>query len=174
MFRCHSPGSMLFSLIAGWVLSFIPAKRRKRYKGNSYQPSHTSSQPKVMTERESNISAMEKVVAEHADCTAEIIKFDVFGRRKVGTFRLLSPGHKVELRMKKGDIKIFAFGEYIDDLIVPRDSNLPRLFEENIPFEAYLGGRDLNMLSFENMDFCSIIVFYKLDGVPPTKVSLIG
>lgn len=161
---------MLLSLIFGGILSLIPEKKKKRYKGNSYQPSHSSSQPKVMTERESNISAMGKVVTEHEDSTAEVI----FGRRKVETFRLLSPGRKVELRMKKGDIKVFAYGEYMGELFIPKGSNLPRLFEENIPFEAYLGGRDLNMLSFENMDFCSIIVFYKLDGVPPTKVNLIG
>lgn len=96
--------------------------------------------------------AMRKVVAEHEDCTAEVIKINVFGRRRVRTFRILSPGHKVELRMKKGDIKVFAYGEYVADLIPSPDSNLPRLLGEQIPFEAYLGGRDMCFMYNEEYD----------------------
>lgn len=86
---------------------------------------------------------MKKVVAEHQDCTAEVIGINIFGRRKAETFRLLSPGMEVELLMKKGDIKVFAYGEYIAELIPSEGCRLPQLFDVHIPFEAYLGGRSL-------------------------------
>lgn len=115
---------------------------------------------------------MQKVISEYEDYTAEVISINVFGRKRVSTFRLLSPGRKVDLRMSKGDIKVFAYGQYIADLITPASSNLPRLFEENIHFDAYLGGRDMAFLSHDTYDSCSIIIFYKLEGIPPTKVNL--
>lgn len=119
-----------------------------------------------------DIAEMKKVVAEHNGWTAEVININVFGRRRVETFRLLSPGRKVELRMKNGDIKVFAYGEYISELIVSPDSSLPRLFNENITFDAYLGGRDQVFMYDNTYDSCAIIVFYKIDGIPPTEVNV--
>ena len=58
--------------------------------------------------------------------------------------------------------------------IPDKRSNIYRLFDENIPYEAYLGGRDSAYLSDDDADFCSIIIFYKIDGIPPTKVNLIA
>lgn len=74
--------------------------------------------------------------------------------------------------MIKGEIKVFSYGDYISDLFTTSDSNLPRLFKEQVSFDAYLGGRNRLFLEDDDYDSCSIIVFYKLDGVPPTKVNL--
>ena len=160
---------MLFALAVAFVLSLIPSSRKRKAAGRTFNP--TNDRP--CSTEEANISAMKKVVSEHQDCTAEVIGLNVSGRKHVETFRLLSPGNEVELRMKKGAIKVYAFGEYIAELITPADSNLPRLFEENVCFDAYLGGRDLAFLSNPTFDLCSIIVFYKLPGVAPTHVNLV-
>lgn len=165
-FRYYSPGSGIFAFLVMGVMSlFSGGKRRLRVAPASEKKTGP-------TLEEVNMAAVKKVVEAHADCTAEVIKLLVFGRRRVSSFRCVWPGSPVELRMIRGDIKVFAFGEYIADPIVPNSSNLPRLFEENVPFEAYLGGRDLAFLTDEEYDSCSIMVFYKLTGVPPTKVNL--
>lgn len=164
-FRNYSPGAGLFALVAAGVMSLFPSRIKKNH---SYD---TTADPEEEV-RNQNLAAMKKIVAEHEDCTAEVIEINVFGRRKVNTFRLLSPGRKVELLMKKGDIKVFAYGEYIAELIPPAGSRLPQLFHENIPFDAYLGGRDLVFSDSDTYDLCSIIVFYKIEGIQPTEVNL--
>lgn len=162
-FRFYSPGATIFSLVFAGVMSLFSSSRKRPVVHSSPQPS----------EAEKNVSAMQKLVSEYEGYTAEVIDINVFGRRRVETFRLLSPGRKVELRIKKGDIKVYAFGEFIAELITPVTSNLPRLFEENVNFDAYLGGRDSVFLYDDTYDSCSIIVFYKLDGVPPTQVNIV-
>lgn len=162
-----SPGSLLFTLIVVGVMSLF--SRSKKRPAQYSSPKSSSPLP---AEAEANVDAMKKIVEKYDGYTAEVIEIRVFGRRRVDTFRLLSPGSKVDLRMKKGDIKVFVFGEYISELITPATSYLPRLFEEDIPFDAYLGGRDRAFLYDNTIDICSIIVFYKLDGVPPTQVNL--
>lgn len=162
-FRHFSPEATLFALVAAGVMKLFPGSKKRRYTYTRDEPS---------AEEEANISAMQGVVSAHEDCTAEVIPINVFGRRQVETFRLLSPGDKVTLRIKNDDIKVFAYGQYICELIPQADSNLERLLKDNVPFEAYLGGRDLAFLYSDTYDSCSIIVFYKLEGAGPTKVNL--
>lgn len=163
-FRYFSPGAIFFTFVIAGVLSLISRPKKKYIRHISQPPT---------TEEDANVSAMKRVISEYKDYTAEVIPINVFGRRRVETFRLLSPGRKVELRIKNGDIKVFAFGEYIAELITPVDSNVPKLFDEQIHFDAYLGGRDRTFLYDDTYDSCSIIIFYKLDGIPPTRVNLI-
>lgn len=162
-FRDCTPGAILFSLVTAGVMKLFSGSKKRRY---TYTPDELSA------EEEANISAVQIIVSAHEDCTAEVIPIRVFGKRRVDTFRLLSPGDKVTLKIKNDEIKVFAYGEYICELIPEAGSNLYRLFEDNVPFEAYLGGRDLSLKYQDSFDFCSIIVFYKLEGVGPTKVSL--
>lgn len=162
-FRNWTTEAAVFTLIAAGVLSLFTSKKRRTY----------SKPTKLSPSEDPYIAAMKKVVDEHNGWTAEVIKINVFGRRRVETFRLLSPGREIELRMKKGNIRVFAFGEYISELIVPPNSNLPRLFNEHISFDAYLGGREQVFMNDDTYDSCSIIVFYKLEGFPPTKVNLL-
>ena len=97
-FRYYSPGVTIFVLVVACVLSLLSGSKKR----HRVRPTRQTSTP----EEDENIAAMRKVVAEYADCTAEVIQINVFGRRRVRTFRLLSPGRKVELRIKKGDIKV--------------------------------------------------------------------
>lgn len=129
-FRYYSPGATIFALVVVGVLSLLSGSKKRQRE----QPTR----PEPTPEEDANMVAMRKVVAEHEDCTAEVIKINVFGRRRVRTFRILSPGHKVELRMKKGDIKVFAYGEYVADLIPSPDSNLPRLLGGRFPLRLIL------------------------------------
>ena len=162
-FRFYSPGATIFSLVFAGVMSLF-SRPKKHYV------IHSDPQ---LSEEKKNLSAMQKIVSEYEGYSAEVININVFGRRHVETFRLLSPGRTVELKMSKGEIKVYAFGEFIANLIPPVASNLPRLFKEQFQFHAYLGGRDRTFLYDDTYDSCSIIIFYKMEGVPPTKVNLI-
>jgi len=84
------------------------------------------------SEEQANVLAMEKIVAQHEGYTAEVIHINVFGRKRVDDFRLLKPGHEIELRMGRGGIRVYAFGKFMADVLEPAESNLPRLFKETI------------------------------------------
>lgn len=132
--------------------------------------------PEPMTPGDSEV---EKVVKAHSDCTAEIFEIMAFGRTRVErTMYSMTPGDRVELRRHDGVIKVYGFYHgtdltfYINDLLmIPATSLLPKLFDEDITFEAYLGGRDVYSSS-KDMAFLSIIVFYHIEGISPTKVNL--
>jgi len=126
----------------------------------------------LAAKKSDNLSAMQKIVDAHKDFTAEIISFSVSGKHRVKNFRLLDPGDEIEVRSDGENFKLYAFDEYVTDLIIPESSHIPDLFKNKIPFDAYLGGRDLNFIHNDQMDFASLIFFYKIDGVPPTKVNL--
>lgn len=115
---------------------------------------------------------MQQITRLHSDCTAEVLNFNVFGKRKVSTIRLIDPGDKIEVRCYKDEYKVFLYGEFMADLYPPKDSLIPRLFAEGVKFESYLGGRDMAMLYTDDIDFCSAIIFYKIPGIGPTKVNL--
>ncbi len=92
--------------------------------------------------------------------------------RPIGSFRLLNPGDELELRRVGDVVKVFAFGEYVSDLSIPDTSQIHILIRDKIPFDAYLGGRDLDYIYNDNIDFASLIIFYKIEGLSPTKVNL--
>ena len=167
MYYGPAPLPLMIFAIVGFLV-YLYKHRTPARKCNEILSAHTS-------EEKSNVLAMEKVVAAHEEYSAEVFNISVFGRRKVETFRLLSPGDKVELRLKRGCnacVDVLAFGEYITDFIPDLGSNLLRLLKEKRQFDAYLGGRDLTFRYNDEYDACSIIIFFKLDGVPPTHVNL--
>lgn len=167
MYYGPAPLPLMIFAIAGFFIYLY------KHRTPARKCSETLSTPSP--EEKSNVLAMEKVVAAHEGYSAEVFNVSVFGRRKVETFRLLSQGDKVELRLKKGCsacVDVMAFGEYITDFIPDLGSNLLRLLKEKRQFDAYLGGRDLAFSYDDTCDFCSVIIFFKLDGVPPTHVNL--
>ena len=163
-FRYFTPGIQFISLAIAGVMSLISRPKKRGVRHISHSPS---------TQEDENVFNVTKIITKHSDCTAEVIPINVFGRKKVETFRLLSPGREVDLIMKNGYIKVFAYGEFIADLITPETSLVPKLFQQGIHFDAYLGGRDRAFLYDDGYDSCSIIIFYKMDGIPPTKVNVI-
>lgn len=122
-------------------------------------------------------SEIEKVVKAHADCTAEVVDLTIIGRKKVDRTYSMYPGDPVLLKKYGNMIKVFgkitgtSVEFYVDDIYPPAGSILPKLFDENIPFEAYLGSRDIYADS-EEFSFLKLLVFYRIEGIPPTKINL--
>lgn len=172
---------MPFPVMALLIIAFICYMHKTRPKTKTKPKSNSNPYDDLMEcdtrdltpqERE-NISVMKKLVAQYEGYSAEVFDIWVDGRRKVETFRIFSPGRKVELKKSSNVIyRVLAFGKPVADIITPTSSNLPKLFDENIPFDAYLGGRDLDYIYNDEIDFASIIIFYKIAEVPPTKVIL--
>ncbi|MDE6006490.1 MAG: hypothetical protein K2G67_02935 [Muribaculaceae bacterium] len=114
---------------------------------------------------------MRKVTAAHADCTAEVFNVFVSGAGKVRVFSELAPGDRVELRLRDGAVSVYAGGKYISAPLLPDSSRLRHLLESGAEVEAFLGGRDVASCT-DDAEFCSIIAFYRMEGVPPTKVAV--
>lgn len=155
--------SILVAVMFGWHLYSTRRKKLRRPPAD-YDP--------LAERKKANLSAIEEVVSDHSDCTAEVFNIFVKGVKKVKTIRLLDPGDEVEIRKVGGDVKVYAFGEYMADLMILSSSHLMKAFDSNVKIEAFIGGRDLAYIYDNDFDICSVIVFYKLDGVPPTKVNL--
>lgn len=117
------------------------------------------------------LDAVRNVVVSHDDCTAEVFNIFVSGAGKVRIFSELTPGDRVELRLRGGDVTVYADGKYMSTPILPNSSRLRILLETNVEVEAFLCGRDVAS-GTDDAEFCSIIAFYKIEGVPPTQVSI--
>lgn len=158
MFHLFSPGVIIFSLITAGILSLIrPSKKtRKSVSGSAHSPYSDK---------------VRRAVASHADCTAEIFNVFVSGVGKVRMFSELTPGDRVELRLRDGEVSVYADGKYMCTPLLPDSSRLRRLLESDVNVDAFLGGRDVTSCAVE-AEFCSIIAFYKIDGVPPTHISV--
>lgn len=136
------------------------------------ESSQMSTDKSTSSDDKENLSRMTKVAEQYSDHTAEVFNFSVHGKSKVLTCRLLQPGDKIELRLKDNFLKIFAFGKFISEIYVGSDSNLHMVFEKNIQFHSYLGSRYNYFMIYENFDYCKVIIFYKVEGIPPSKVDV--
>lgn len=114
---------------------------------------------------------MRRVVSEHSDCTAEVVNMCVLDYDRAKVISRLTPGDRVDLKLIDGTVTVYVEDKRIGEPQIPYTSRLPQILDDHIDFEAYLGGRDIQCCT-ANMQFVSIIVFYKIDGVPPTKVQL--
>lgn len=115
---------------------------------------------------------MERIAREHSDFTAEVFNIIVSGRKKVEVSSQLAPGDRVDLRQKEGTVKVYAKGTRLADaILLDDDSRIPSVLADGISFDAYFGGRDVSA-GTDTIDFLSIVVFYKIDGVPPTKLDI--
>lgn len=119
-------------------------------------------------------SSISEVVADHADYTAEVLTLSVNGRKKASRIKKLVPGDYVELRASGYDsfVSVYVDGMNVGDMLCPDESRVPSLLSEGKPVDAYLGGRDLEFYYNDECDFCSIIVFYKIPGVPSTRIAI--
>lgn len=158
MFRRYSLGVQLFSLIVAGFLSLIKtSKKTRRHVSNSATSPYSD--------------MVRNVVDAHADCTAEVFNIFVHGVRKVRVFSELIPGDRVELRLRDGEVSVYADGKYMSTPLLNDSSRLRYLLESDVDVEAFLGGRDVTSAT-DDAEFCSIIAFYKINGVPPTHVSI--
>lgn len=152
------------------VISFLLFLRRG--KNGHAETAVTRHEADNVSEEQRNMDAVSALVKKYEGYTAEVIPFNVFGKRKVETSRLKQPGSEIELRRYPDGCRVYAYGEYIADIFPDSNSNLDKLFDEKLNFYVYLGGRDRNFLYNDEYDSCSALIFYKIEGVAPTKVEI--
>jgi hypothetical protein len=134
-----------------------------------YTPTH---EPKPQTATAKDYSTLHSIANAHSDYTAEVATAYVSGDERDIT-RNLPVGAKVELRIDSTaeDIKLFVNGHYIG--LTSYDKGKTRLFDvigKNGSLEVYKCSTYYRQ-SF-TMDCFSIIAFYKMDGIAPTKVEI--
>lgn len=167
MFRSFSPTVQLFSLMTAGILSLFKSSKKTRTSGPA-----AGSTPATNHSRSPYYDRVQKVVAAHADCTAEIFNIFVHGAGKVRIFSELIPGDRVDLRLRDDEVSVYVDGKYMSTpLLLSDSSRLRSLLESDADIDAFLGGRDVSCCS-DDAEFCSIIAFYKIKGVPPTRISV--
>lgn len=173
MYRIFSPEAILIALAIAAILKLIPSKKREQSYIAPSQNSDDSSHESVdhTNEDQPYMSIMRRIVDEHTGYTAEVFKLYVSGHRKVSIISRLIPGDRVDLKLIGEDVWVMVNGERIEDPVLPDNSRIPQILTEHIHYDAYLGGREV-MVCSPTFEIVSIIVFYKIDGVPPTKVDL--
>lgn len=175
MFRMYFPGASLLALAVAAILKLIPGKNKKRKQAQVAPSCHSddSSYGSAVRAKEEQpyMSIMQRIVDEHADYTAEVFQLFVSGRRKAGIISRLIPGDRVALKLICDDVWVTVNGREIEYSVLPDDSRLPQILTEHIHYDAYLGGREVQVCT-PTLEVVSIIVFYKIDGVPPTNVDL--
>ena len=73
--------------------------------------------------------------------------------------------------MRKDTLYIYAFDEIVSEIYLDDNSRIPQIISEKIPYETYLGGRSAFNYD-DTYDEGRIIVFYKIDGIPPSEIIL--
>lgn len=147
------------------VIAFICYLNKHRDKKGNLSNSFPKCLPETVPSR------IRSVVEVHSDCTAEII--DVCSYTLVTnpiTMRHI-PGDPVELKMEDGAVAVYIDGSKITQLYYLPDSRIKQILKSGHKFDAYIFERDMEASNPNWMDFLKIIVFYKLDGIPPTKVT---
>lgn len=155
------PGLTFASIVA--AIGELTSRKRK--------PSAAKIQADEKRRQKQRANAAQRMIDAHADCTAEIFDVSVrcFPERQY--IRDLSIGDKVDIRRINGIYQLWSKDNKICNIDVPETSRLPYIFDHNVRKFAYLGGKMPNEYLF-NFTNASIIVFYRLRGVPPTKVNL--
>lgn len=101
-----------------------------------------------------------KLIAAHPDCDSQVLQACISGRRRVDAFSLTRVGDRVDLRMVRGELRLYAYGEFVTDLYARYESPFDRALAANRPFEAYLKSRSTFFTS-DDCTVCDIIVFFK-------------
>jgi hypothetical protein len=117
-------------------------------------------------------SNLHAIANAHADCTAEIAEVFVCGDdRKILNAQAISS--KIELRLEDDVNMVGAYinGKQIGLTSFRKDnSRLVDLLRKNTPVEAYISSRV--QPAGDHTDRASVIAFYKVDGIAPTKVTI--
>ncbi len=160
-------GHFSFTGLIIYFIGYLLFGRKKRSRTPISQISASEKQ-----KRKDNCDRMQIIADRFKDYTAEVIPFYVRVVSKVYEFRQANIGQRVEIKLIKHDLQVFYKNEFIANLYPDSGSRLKQLIRDNVRFNAYLGGRDLSYRFDTDIDSCSVIIFYQLPGVPPTKVIL--
>lgn len=117
-------------------------------------------------------SLIQSVIDSHTDCTAEIFDVCSYTLNTNPVTMKHVPGDPVELKMVDGNVAVYIDGTFINKLYPTKGSLLKQVVESGHRFHAYIWSRDMEASNPNWMDFLSVVIFYKMEGVPPTKVNL--
>jgi len=138
-------------------------------RGTASNHAHT---PAISPQDNPDCQRMRDIADRHSDCTAEVFMLTIKGRKAVNEVEFMSPGDAIDLKLNRsGDIVAYT----LDDIrlgtpLVPFDSNFRRVLDEDIYFDAYMGGRDDGFMGDGTL--ITLVVFYRLPGVPPTTLEI--
>ena len=155
-FRIYSPAATIFSFVTAGVLSRLGGHRHKSRRRREVTP---------------YVPKIQRVIDAHRDCTAELFNIFVRGRKRANAFAQLSPGDMLEVKLDGDSLEVWVGNIKIASAEIPATSLLPKAFQSGADIYAYLGGRDLENAS-DTAEFGTVVVFYKLEDVPPTKINL--
>lgn len=119
-----------------------------------------------------HLDRIEEIVKKHRDCTAIICDANAYSFEKAQITTKHIPGDPVVLKIVDGRLSLFVDGFFITSLYFVNDPNINGIVERGDAYDAYIFERDIAASSPKWMDFISIIIFYKMDGVPPTDVKI--
>ncbi len=160
-------GPFSFTGLILYGIGYLLFGRKKRSRSSISQISASEKQ-----KRKDNCDRMQNIADRYKDYTAEVIPFYVRGVSQVYALRQANIGQKLEIKLINHGLQVFYNNEFIANLYPDSGSRLEQLIHDNIRFNAYLGGRNPSYPVDLDIDSCSLIVFYQLPGVPPTKVIL--
>lgn len=148
------------------IIAFVFYMHKHRNKKGNFSASFPKKVP------QSDPSRIQSVINAHRDCTAEIIDVCSYKWETTPVTMKHIPGDRVELKMDDGAVTVFIDGTLIAHLYYLENSRLEQIVRSRHKFYAYIFDRDMRASSPNRLDFLTIIVFYKLDGEPPTKVTI--
>lgn len=157
---------MSFPVLVFLIVAFICYMHKHRNKKVNLSPSFPKRAPRTIPSR------IKAVVDEHRGFTAEIIDVCSYTLNTNPITMKHIPGDPVELKMVDDNVAVFIDGAIITTLYCIEDSRLKQVVESGRKFYAYIFERDMEASNPNWMDFLKVIVFYKLDGVPPTIINL--
>lgn len=157
---------MSFPALVFLIVAFIYYMHKHRSNKGEISSSFPRRVPETIPSR------IKSVVDAHRDCTAEIIDVCSYTLDTNPVTMKHIPGDPVELKMMDGVLAVYIDGTLITKLYYLPDSRVKQIVASGHKFYAYIFERDMEASNPNWMDFLKVIVFYKLDGLPPTKVTL--
>jgi hypothetical protein len=149
-------------LIAGYLLNNASKKLAKK-------PS------KAVSQTTNDLRAIHALVDRYADYTAEVTGAFI-GASSSHLTKCLPLGSKIELQLEELTGLIYIYVDEQQTLGIAtyseeRGSNIPKLLKEHHPIDTYICGRNTD-LAKGGAELLQVISFYKVDGIPPTKVEI--
>ncbi len=117
-----------------------------------------------------------RILEEYSEYTAEVFHFIAGSPEDVDVSIRHAPGDEVYIRKSKKDGRTVTVidGREIGVIFSLNGANylLCDLITREIPIKAFILDRDMQASSPTFKDFLKIVVFYKMEGVPPSHLSL--
>lgn len=171
-YRPSSPEAFFLAIITLLVIKIISTlfspNKNKKSKAMT-----TLDTIKAVYGREKTDRCMDRLqaaVKRHNDYTMETINFLVTDPEKAKLSKSMLPGDSIDFNIKNGKIRIYKNYVFIASTLLPEDSRLKSPELKFTP-KAIVVTHDWSF-SVMSKDFITVAFFYKIDGVPPTRVNI--